>query len=677
MHDRHVTVEQFCAVGDGVTDDTAAIQAALDCGDVIHFQKDKNYRITDSLFIKNTGSTGFGKRLVGDNAASFGNNLTCRITWDRDPQLHPDAEDIAMLVMYTCETVIEGLAFVPAPGRTVQCAIRVTQGTSPQVMTENHFRHCYFGTWTPGSQMTYGVIIGDNIDYPPNSHSLGDDPPRQTWPNNCDFCKFYECTFKDIAEGCVFVPNQSAQSVGHTFDLCRFGPAKFAFGGPITNCALRQCAFASLSEANIKIGTYAYETTIFGGSSEVCRRLAWNMSPNLAGIVASLKITNHRFFVNPSVCPEGSMLLEVLIGGPVILDGLMFSGQYNKYRYVVAANPSTDDPCPIVAIGCSFPWESPFIADVPGLGRPHNHQRTVIGCNFANPNGSGVPLMMADEFYTNAVTFDTRPTHRFDAVHDEFGNKILGRQVGPIADLTGGPVLADTITKVNEILGALRSHGLLSSFAPTDLGPELFAWYDAAVWTAASWKDLSGHGHDLLQATRMRQFSRNATDAAYRSHPTLNMGTGWMATAAIALPQPFTAWVVGEVANDPGVILGGLSAGQAAIVQNGELAVYFGGAGGISHGGTWIGRGARMGLAIADSYSSAVVADGIDEGVLPQAVDVGTQGLDGLTVGANPAGGQPAGGKIAEIILVSGHQTLRRRQLVGSYLAAKYGITIS
>lgn len=44
--------EQFGAVGDGVADDTAAIQAAIDTGKKVKLQRNKTYEITDSLIYK-------------------------------------------------------------------------------------------------------------------------------------------------------------------------------------------------------------------------------------------------------------------------------------------------------------------------------------------------------------------------------------------------------------------------------------------------------------------------------------------------------------------------------------------------------------------------------------------------------------------------------------------------
>jgi len=91
VHDGRVSVKQFGAVGDGVADDTAAIQAAVNKGSIKVFFPAGNYRITSTINIGDGTSTAVstvnGIELEGGGAgitaAEFGPpGATVTITWD-------------------------------------------------------------------------------------------------------------------------------------------------------------------------------------------------------------------------------------------------------------------------------------------------------------------------------------------------------------------------------------------------------------------------------------------------------------------------------------------------------------------------------------------------------------------------------------------------------------------
>lgn len=67
-----VTPQMFGAIGDGVADDTAALQAALDHGGVIVLPRNSHYRVTAGLEITQSGTTliGHGAKVESDTSAN-------------------------------------------------------------------------------------------------------------------------------------------------------------------------------------------------------------------------------------------------------------------------------------------------------------------------------------------------------------------------------------------------------------------------------------------------------------------------------------------------------------------------------------------------------------------------------------------------------------------------------
>jgi len=168
-----VSVKDFGAVGDGVTDDTAAIQAAIDNGGALFFPAGE-YRITNTLTVSQTGATVWTG--VGPSSFSAGSKLVFDHALDATDFISVSGDP------YTGGFQFEGLWFYGS-GRNG------TYNTSPNVLIrigpssgaddrDVNFVNCKF------ENSGYGIVIYgrgltvDNCDF-----ITFDYPIYLDWPN--------------------------------------------------------------------------------------------------------------------------------------------------------------------------------------------------------------------------------------------------------------------------------------------------------------------------------------------------------------------------------------------------------------------------------------------------------------------------------------------------------------
>lgn len=244
-------VRQFGALGNGVTDDTAAIQTAIDTannhievgirgGDIVF--PPGAYVISDTLRLHR-----FSGRLRGagwTNPMNYGTAGAYRGYGTSLQWAAIDGNAKAMLeITDSLGVIVEGLRFEGrnVPAQKPLAGIRLLAGEGHSVGTNGHIRinNCWFGSWpwstvvTHHGDMLHGILV-DGLN------------------TNNDTFVIDQCVFRRCDVGLRIVNTQSVWShmKSLTFDTCGTG-IETAASNLFTDIHFNQCAldFSALSSA--------------------------------------------------------------------------------------------------------------------------------------------------------------------------------------------------------------------------------------------------------------------------------------------------------------------------------------------------------------------------------------------------------------------------------------------
>jgi hypothetical protein len=328
-----IDVRQRGARGDGVADDTAAIQAAIDAAPAdggMVFLPAGVYRLTRPLEIVDdtAHANRRGLQVVGAGGGASGGGIGCLLHWDgpdRDP----------MLRLWSRDCVVRNLTFRVLAGRRTSAAIDVDQAPERRsTCTNNTFEDVFF-TGGAGA-MTNGVVLGER------------------GIANVEYMGFSGCYWADIGRACVDIRSRTLQSKAHRFYKCAFTRAPFAILQASGSFVTFGCSFGYLTEAAVRLGSITDHIAINESDSEGCPRL---LSTG-GGSPASwpVKIDGGRFALN-GLAPDGRYI-DFTDGGPLLIQNALFGDVENRAFRIRAT--SAEPGAVLVSIGNVFPNDTPY-----------------------------------------------------------------------------------------------------------------------------------------------------------------------------------------------------------------------------------------------------------------------------------------------------------------------------
>jgi hypothetical protein len=299
VYSGNLLAEWFGATGDGTTDDTAALQLALDAAGAgltasrkIELSAAGNYRITAGLVLEYTGAgVDTNVALVGGQSSRdiVGTNFT-RITWDGNA-----STTAVTLKSRGCR--VEGIAFLVAGGKTCRAAIDIDKGSGGAC---THCRVDKCQIFSPTDSFVNGIVVG-----------------RSAVENNLEFNEFVDVVIDGCSNAGVSILSETGQSKSNYFHRVAFlnciygittgGSAGSKASFHTQSCSWRDCDYA------VYLGGVVDYIALRDSDVEACKRLLYR---GASSDCWSVCVDGGRISLNDDVSSDGTHRTWIELHGP-------------------------------------------------------------------------------------------------------------------------------------------------------------------------------------------------------------------------------------------------------------------------------------------------------------------------------------------------------------------------
>lgn len=300
------TVKWFGATGDGVTDDTTAIQRAINfVSSTLRLRIPAGvYRITSSLAATNAGGTEFyGMTIAGDvESPVFASSSGAALYWDgntTDPMFKAHAPGMT----------IRGLVFRVAAGKTTVCAIDWDKPAGGLAQTALTVEFCDIDPLS--GTMTYGIRVGAAV----------------LSTTNLEYMAVDRCTFTRQTEAGIYIPNTSGQSKLHNITRSSFTYAKSGIRIKTGSARIHHCNFGRLTQCAVEVDSPTDFISMVDIDTEDCTRFLdtfWDGGASSSPW--TLKIDGLRAGITENLAADG---YYVRVTHPGIVDLSSIQFEYN------------------------------------------------------------------------------------------------------------------------------------------------------------------------------------------------------------------------------------------------------------------------------------------------------------------------------------------------------------
>lgn len=333
------TPEAYGAIGNGIADDTAAVQAAIDAardagGGIVYFTAPKIYLVTGVQLL----NTHRGVHLEGTAPHIDESEATTQATI----RFNGSGTTGTALKVRRRGTSIKRLKFDVAAGKTARSGAELdNDAAGAGILTDVKFEDClFFGAWSGTGIMTHGVSIG-----------IAD--PAQY---NQEFMKFERCRFEYQASRGLNIASATGQSKGNMIRDCLFyscntgiyvQSGSFIADGLLTLSALAVGIDLQSSSDSIEVLAHI--------DLELCGRLITKGNESAAQTISFYGGRLER----DGLHADGNFI-QYYGGGPITFHGTDFSGGVYSASWRAAVGSSAVTSGRAIFKNCIFPNITPL-----------------------------------------------------------------------------------------------------------------------------------------------------------------------------------------------------------------------------------------------------------------------------------------------------------------------------
>lgn len=324
-------------------------------GGTLELASAKRYMTTTELDLINDASHGcaYGFTFLGQNpsgdSALVGNGAGTSIVWNGA------GASGRLLKLWSRDVTVKGIGFTVAAGKILRVAVDLDKASAPchAIYTANTLTDIgisgNYQTQTVGSVISTGTPLAGTGTIL-NGVRIG----FQGFANGEYMRVTGHSYITNITQKGIYIPNGTFQSKSNVFEDVQFNSMPVAIETVTGSFKSNRCGFGNITDSAFVLGSSTDYIRIDNSDAESINRFlrTAGSSPGAWPIA----ISGGR--IDPNTLNADGNMIQYSLGGPLILQNIVFSESYNANFHISAHTFGSG--VPVISLGVSYPNLDPF-----------------------------------------------------------------------------------------------------------------------------------------------------------------------------------------------------------------------------------------------------------------------------------------------------------------------------